>query len=410
MAPLVRKQTIKVNPLTAAERDALADELFPINDEVMAGADPEVFRADLETPAGTTTTVQIFRNAANEAVGYSVARRLELNINGRDIIVMRAAAAIKDQYRGGGSTLMLGFILSVLSKIQRPTSEVYYFGTLLQPTSYYLMTKFASVIWPNHKQQTPPEIEDLMVSIATKVGLEPLDEAYPLAFKTPRTVVETPEERQYWLTTERPEARCYLQHNPRYFDGSAMICLIPLDWRNLAETFATFVAEKIQANFQLIRGEVRFRLFGNRTVGTTELLRLLRHHEILSKLQRSTVEILSNEASIQSLKPGDYLMKQGDTADAAYILLKGTCDVMANRDNQEIQIAEVDTGAVVGEMGVIENMPRTASLKARTPARVLCISSTLLLKAIDDQPEIGEQIRTLIEARRSANETVSPAS
>ena len=195
MAIRLSKDTVEVGALDQAARETLAQELFPILAEVMGGATAAEFRKNFEPQVNTVTTVQAFRTNDHKAVGYSITRRITLELSNRRIVIFRAAAAIKREFRGGGSTMMLGFRLAILWKFRHPFSEVYYFGAMLQPTSYYLMTKFAQEIWPRYNAETPPEILALIQSIADSQGLETTDPPRPYTRISPRTVIESAGER-----------------------------------------------------------------------------------------------------------------------------------------------------------------------------------------------------------------------
>src|SRR5690349_13746716 len=77
---------------------------------------------------------------------------------------------------------------------------------------------------------------------------------------------------------------------------------------------------------------------------------------------------------IRTLKEGDTLVRQGDPGTEVYLILDGMFVVEV--DDEEL--AEIGPGAVVGERASLQNGTRTATLWARTPARVASVPADAL--------------------------------
>jgi CRP-like cAMP-binding protein len=58
---------------------------------------------------------------------------------------------------------------------------------------------------------------------------------------------------------------------------------------------------------------------------------------------------------------GQILFREGDPADGVFRLLSGTVDVLRELDSDLILLGTVGAGQLVGEMGVVENRPRSVS-------------------------------------------------
>jgi CRP-like cAMP-binding protein len=69
-------------------------------------------------------------------------------------------------------------------------------------------------------------------------------------------------------------------------------------------------------------------------------------------------------------KAGDMLMTEGEEADGAYIIEEGEVEIVVKRNFTEIVYATVGPGDIVGEMALIDNEPRSASVRAVT--EVVC--------------------------------------
>ena len=74
----------------------------------------------------------------------------------------------------------------------------------------------------------------------------------------------------------------------------------------------------------------------------------------------------------RTLKEGETLVEQGDAGSDLYLILDGVLAVEADGE----EVAEVGPGNIVGEMALLQDEgKRTATLRARTPARVAVLAA-----------------------------------
>ena len=77
-------------------------------------------------------------------------------------------------------------------------------------------------------------------------------------------------------------------------------------------------------------------------------------------------DLFAHETSTTNLAPGEYLFQAGDVPDGMFVLLEGTMAVMVGDQVLENSVR----GAILGELALIDQSPRTASVVAREPARL----------------------------------------
>jgi CRP-like cAMP-binding protein len=89
----------------------------------------------------------------------------------------------------------------------------------------------------------------------------------------------------------------------------------------------------------------------------------------------------------RQLKEGEVLVEQGDEGRDLYLLLDGLLDVEVDGD----EVAEIAPGALLGERALLEGGKRTATLRAKTKARVAVIPP----EAVDESalPELASAHR-----------------
>jgi CRP-like cAMP-binding protein len=86
---------------------------------------------------------------------------------------------------------------------------------------------------------------------------------------------------------------------------------------------------------------------------------------------------------------GQRFFSQGDAADAAYVLLEGKADVVLNTPGGEIKVAELGRNAIVGEMGILSDAPRSATIVAAEPTTALRIDKRVFLELLTQFPQMA---------------------
>ncbi len=124
--------------------------------------------------------------------------------------------------------------------------------------------------------------------------------------------------------------------------------------------------------------------------GATSLL--VRSNPVLAALAPATVANLIDVGKTIDLRPGDILIRQGDSSDCAYLVLQGELEIRVDTTYGEVPLAHVSAGALIGEIGVFAQLPRTATVQAEGAARVLRLDRADLLRAGDMDPELSRSI------------------
>ena len=86
----------------------------------------------------------------------------------------------------------------------------------------------------------------------------------------------------------------------------------------------------------------------------------------------------------QRFLPDEYIFRQGEKGDKAYLLLDGRVAIEIN----DKKVAEISEMEVFGEMSLILQKPRTASIKALKPTIVLPIDKKILEDLLTQSPPV----------------------
>lgn len=104
------------------------------------------------------------------------------------------------------------------------------------------------------------------------------------------------------------------------------------------------------------------------------------------------------------LKANEILFKQGDPASVMYIVRKGSLRVFFPKGNEEVTVAMLKDGAVVGEMAFFDDKPRSASVKAAEDTDVTVISKADFDKLLTQVPKwMVTMMQSLVGRLRDTN-------
>src|SRR5215472_9335469 len=104
---------------------------------------------------------------------------------------------------------------------------------------------------------------------------------------------------------------------------------------------------------------------------------------------------------------GEILFKEGDQADGVFRILSGTVDVVRELDGNVILLGTVGPGQFIGEMGVVENRPRSATIRAASAVEAEFLNPTESLDQIAGSPRAArELIQRLSQRLREADDRI----
>jgi CRP/FNR family cyclic AMP-dependent transcriptional regulator len=104
---------------------------------------------------------------------------------------------------------------------------------------------------------------------------------------------------------------------------------------------------------------------------------------------------------------GQTLFREGDPADSVFRLLSGIVEVLREVGGDTILLGKVGAGQFIGEMGVVENRPRSATARAASVVEVEILTPTEFLDQIASSPPTArELIRRLCQRLREADNRI----
>lgn len=121
----------------------------------------------------------------------------------------------------------------------------------------------------------------------------------------------------------------------------------------------------------------------------------------------AVVRRLLKRGTERSFAPGDLLMREGEASASLFYVISGR--VAVERSSSEltnpVRLAEVGDGQLLGEMGVLDGRPRSASARAVEPTRVIEVAAHSALETLARTPELSLRVmRLLAERLRAADD------
>jgi MFS family permease len=153
--------------------------------------------------------------------------------------------------------------------------------------------------------------------------------------------------------------------------GATLVALVGVLWRQLAEIDATA------------------------TVPEAGELRLLTANPIFAPLPGTSLEHLAARLIPLRLEEGATIIREGDAGDRFYIVAEGTVEV--SQDGK--MISKLVAGAHFGEIALMRDLPRTATVTAKTPVVLYALEREDFLAAVTGHPPSAQAAEEVISAR-----------
>ena len=135
------------------------------------------------------------------------------------------------------------------------------------------------------------------------------------------------------------------------------------------------------------------------TISTLERILLLREVPIFADLSPEDLKQVADIAREQWLPDGAVLCRAGEEGDAMYIIVSGGVRVQKDAEGNEKDLAVRREGDFVGEMALLDQAPRMATLRALGELRVLVIDSESFTTILYERPEVSISMMKTLSRR-----------
>ena len=125
---------------------------------------------------------------------------------------------------------------------------------------------------------------------------------------------------------------------------------------------------------------------------------VLRSIPLFCKLDPAKLNLLAFSSTSLTFEEGEELFREGDPADGAYIIEEGEVDVLRGQDGHRVKVGSLGKSDLFGEMALILNRTRSATICAAQHLKVLKIDPDVFLRMVTENPDAALTImRSLSE-------------
>jgi CRP-like cAMP-binding protein len=126
---------------------------------------------------------------------------------------------------------------------------------------------------------------------------------------------------------------------------------------------------------------------------------VLRSIPLFAKIEPARLKLLAFTSEHLEFAPGETLCRQGEPGDSAYIVLDGRADVVVETRDGPVTVASIGRNDIVGEIAILCDVPRTATVQATTPLSALRVSKEAFFKLVEQFPQIAIEIMGELASR-----------
>ncbi|TMC44216.1 MAG: cyclic nucleotide-binding domain-containing protein [Chloroflexi bacterium] len=143
---------------------------------------------------------------------------------------------------------------------------------------------------------------------------------------------------------------------------------------------------------------------------TTAVLHAERYIEELKDLERAfpseprdVVAQTASKAELQVFAPGDIVLREGDPADRLYMVIKGEAEAtQRGPDGSQVVINRFGPGDYFGEVGLLNDAPRLATVRAKTSLEVMALDRETFGRLLRSSQTTEDEVRRVAAGRTRA--------
>ena len=255
MTALTRITCHAVHKMSPQAREGLARELYAVHEQIFGGLSFDDFKEYVVERPSYRTWIWVKRDPAGHLVGYHSTHVFQLDAAGRGTTVVRMEAGTLPWARGRDLTMLHNVLRLLLLWLRQPWRRFCIFAALTHPSSYTFLSRYAPVIYPHVRRNTPPRTMALMEELAEAFHLDRVDPSNTMVRRVDWVTLESPEETMRWHNSLRRDTRFYIRSNPGYADGHGLLTYIPFNGLILLHSLVRFLKGRAGRLLRLVFGD-----------------------------------------------------------------------------------------------------------------------------------------------------------
>ena len=119
---------------------------------------------------------------------------------------------------------------------------------------------------------------------------------------------------------------------------------------------------------------------------------LLRRVPFFAEIEPAKLKLLAFMSERVGYDAGKVVFRQGDRGDAAYLIIDGEADILIDTPNGPLTVATLGANDIVGEMAILGDVPRNASVRAKGRLVALRIARDPFMRMVREFPNMAVSI------------------
>ncbi|MBD3637057.1 MAG: hypothetical protein HUJ25_06890 [Crocinitomicaceae bacterium] len=229
----VTSKRILLADLTPEEVKDLEQDLYRLFDRIFGNVSFETFQHYVTHSGAEKTTIMLYKNTADETVGFFAFHVFHKVIRGKKMIIFRGQLGLLEAYRRKKANMYFGLFQVLRYRLMYPFRPLYCILTIISPSMYAVLAKNLLRIIPRYNRTASTQQMALIKEIGEEWDFEESEEEHPWATPVGWISVSSEKEREYWRTTKNLHVRYYQKLNPNFASGVGLITLVPFSWANI---------------------------------------------------------------------------------------------------------------------------------------------------------------------------------
>ncbi|MFT3770502.1 MAG: hypothetical protein QM820_34165 [Minicystis sp.] len=228
--PITQTRRLVLGELPSAERRDLCARAYALYAAYKTGVDRATFERAFF--ADDRARVATFHGKDGAFAGFAAASLHRVTHEGKEHAVYSALLFIDARYKGTREASLFALVEALKFKLREPLTPLAYMGVTTSPASYRMFSVTMPAFYPMRGVPVPPRIDSLVRAAARARGLSFIDgdrwlvrgmgaPRHPERLRTSRTL------------RGNPDVDFYLEQNPQFEDGTALLLWVPLTLRNV---------------------------------------------------------------------------------------------------------------------------------------------------------------------------------
>ena len=130
-----------------------------------------------------------------------------------------------------------------------------------------------------------------------------------------------------------------------------------------------------------------------------EDIEILREVPIFASVELHKLKLLAFASQRLAFDAGQLLCREGDFGETAYLIINGSADVCVRAGDLDVKVATVGRNDFIGDMAILTDMPRTATVRAATRCETLVIGKAQLMGLLRSFPDMSIAMMRVLAGR-----------